>query len=251
LVLHVVVVGQIWQFKIEKQLVLSKMWKMEWNLAVFFVLVVLQSVVSFQVRSIYGSLGKRWISSPSALGLSTSDFKNGMTFELDGTPVRLIEFLHVKPGKGAAFVRSKVKNLMNGNIIEKTFRAGESIVAAAVSKTQMQYTYVDGNTYCFMNMETFEEQRIPKDLIPNPLLLVEGLSCTVTIWNDRVIEVALPQSVIYTVAECPPNFKGNTAQGAQKPATLNSGAVVQVPMFINAGEKILVSTDDVKYLGRA
>lgn len=187
----------------------------------------------------------------------------------------MIEFLHVKPGKGAAFVRSKVKNLMNGNIIEKTFRAGESIVAAAVSKTQMQYTYVDGNTYCFMNMETFEEQRIPKDLIPNPLLLVEGeiiffciydahipsynytfavcagLSCTVTIWNDRVIEVALPQSVVYTVAECPPNFKGNTAQGAQKPATLNSGAVVQVPMFINAGEKILVSTDDVKYLGRA
>lgn len=93
---------------------------------------------------------------------------------LDGVPVKLVEFLHVKPGKGAAFVRSKVKNLMNGNIMEKTFRAGESIVPADVSKTEMQFTFQDGESFCFMNMETFEEQRISKDIIPNPLLLKEG-----------------------------------------------------------------------------
>lgn len=101
-------------------------------------------------------------------------FDSGISFYLDGVPVKLVEFLHVKPGKGAAFVRSKVKNLMNGNVMEKTFRAGESIVPADVSKTEMQFTFQDGESFCFMNMETFEEQRISKSTIPNPLLLKEG-----------------------------------------------------------------------------
>ena len=191
--------------------------------------------------------------SPTALGLSTADFKNGMTLELDGVPSRLLEFLHVKPGKGSAFVRTKVKNLVNGSVQERTFRAGESVQAAEVFKTEMQYTYTDGDQLCFMNMDSLEEQRIDKKKIGElgVSLMKEGLSCSVSIWNENVIDVTLPPNVEYTVVDCPPNFKGNSGQGVTKPATLDCGAVVQVPMFIEIGEKIMVSTDDCKYLNRA
>lgn len=194
--------------------------------------------------------------------------------------MRLQEFLHVKPGKGSAFVRTKIKNLVNGSVQERTFRAGESIVAAEVSKTEMQYTYTDGDSICFMNMETFEEQRVDKKKIDDENFLIQGtvmlhallrymkgslciafkyifrivhagLSCQISIWNDQVIDVSLPQTVTYTVVETPPNFKGNTAQGANKPATLDSGAVVMVPMFIEIGEKIVISTTEKKYMNRA
>ena len=183
--------------------------------------------------------------------LSTSDFKTGLTLEIDGVPVRLLEFLHVKPGKGSAFVRSKIKNLVNGSVQERTFRAGESVNSADVSKGEMQYTFTEGDNLCFMNMETFEEQRIPMNKVDNPLLLKAGLSCQVSIWNDQVIDVQLPQQVEYDVVECPPNFKGNSAQGSTKPATIEGGAVVNVPMFIEQGEKIIVSTEDCKYMGKA
>eukprot|EP01041_Mallomonas_annulata_P002799 gene2799-5512_t len=186
----------------------------------------------------------------TALGLSTADFKNGMTMELEGVPFKLLEFLHVKPGKGSAFVRTKVKNLVSGTTQERTFRAGESIEAATIDKTEMQYTFTDGNNLVFMNMETFEEQRIDSKKLDNVLLMKEGLSCIVTIWNEQVIDVQLPPSVSYKVVETAPNFKGNTAQGAMKPATLDSGAIVNVPMFIEIGELITVSTEDCKYLGR-
>jgi len=198
-----------------------------------------------------GLLRHKSADSSTALALSTADFKNGMTFEVDGVPVRLQEFLHVKPGKGSAFVRTKIKNLVNGSVQERTFRAGESIVAAEVSKTEMQYTYTDGDSICFMNMETFEEQRVDKKKIDDENFLIQGLSCQISIWNDQVIDVSLPQTVTYTVVETPPNFKGNTAQGANKPATLDSGAVVMVPMFIEIGEKILVDTSEKKYMSRA
>lgn len=186
----------------------------------------------------------------------------------------------MKPGKGSAFVRTKIKNLVNGSVQERTFRAGESIVAAEVSKTEMQYTYTDGDSICFMNMETFEEQRVDKKKIDDENFLIQGtvmlhallrymkgslciafkyifrivhagLSCQISIWNDQVIDVSLPQTVTYTVVETPPNFKGNTAQGANKPATLDSGAVVMVPMFIEIGEKIVISTTEKKYMNRA
>lgn len=189
--------------------------------------------------------------SVSALHLTTADFKNGMTFEVDNVPVKLLEFLHVKPGKGSAFVRTKIKNLISGSTQEKTFRAGESITLADVSKTEMQYTFTDGDNICFMNMETFEEQRVEKSKISNLLLLKEGLPCQITIWGDVIVDVSLPQTVEYTVIDTPPDYKGNSSSGVTKPATLDSGAVVQVPMFIEPGEKIIVSTDDVKYVGRA
>jgi elongation factor P len=163
----------------------------------------------------------------------------------------LLEFLHVKPGKGSAFVRTKVKNLINGSVQERTFRAGESVTAADISKVEMQYTFTDGDLFCFMNMESFEEQRIEKNKIFNPLLMKEGLSCQVVLWNEDVIEVQLPPSVDYVVVETPPNFAGNTAQGGTKPAKLDCGATVNVPMFIEVGELISVSTEDVKYLGRS
>ena len=163
----------------------------------------------------------------------------------------MLEFLHVKPGKGSAFVRTKVKNLLNGSVQERTFRAGESVTAADISKVEMQYTFTDGDLFCFMNMESFEEQRIEKNKISNPLLMKEGLPCQVVLWNEDVIEVSLPPSVDYVVVETPPNFAGNTAQGGTKPAKLDCGATVNVPMFIEVGELISVSTDDVKYLGRS
>lgn len=164
--------------------------------------------------------------------------------------MKLIEFLHVKPGKGSAFVRSKVKNLINGSVQERTFRAGESMTAADISKVDMQYTYSDGDSLCFMNMDTLEEERVPKSSIDNVDLLKEGLTCTMVTWNDRIIDVALPQQVTYTVVDCPPNFKGNSGGGVTKPATLDSGAVVQVPMFIEIGQNIIVSTADCKYMGK-
>lgn len=143
----------------------------------------------------------------TALFLTTADFKNGMTLELDGVPMKLLEFLHVKPGKGSAFVRTKVKNLVNGSVQERTFRAGESVTAAEVLKIPMQYTYTDGDALCFMNMESLEEQRIDKGKIENVLLIKEGLECMVTMWDDNVIDVSLPPSVEYTVVDTPPNFK--------------------------------------------
>eukprot|EP01039_Chlorochromonas_danica_P007454 gene7454-8241_t len=216
------------------------------------IVVILLSTIptsAFRLNSV-SRFGKNLLSK-TVLGATTADFKNGMTFEIDGVPVRLMEFLHVKPGKGSAFVRTKIKNLTNGSVQERTFRAGESIQLAEVTKTDMQYTYTDGNSICFMNMETFEEERIDKSMISNEKLLLEGLSCQVSVFNGKVIDVVLPQQVTYTVAETAPNFKGNTATGGQKPATLNSGAVVNVPMFIEVGEKIVVSTADCKYISRA
>lgn len=192
----------------------------------------------------------QWARSSTALHLSTADFKNGMTFEIDGVPMKLIEFLHVKPGKGSAFVRSKVKNLMNGSVQEKTFRAGESMTAADINKVEMQYTYTDDDMLCFMNMDTLEEERVMKSKVDNAILLREGLVVTMLTWNDNVIDVALPQQVVYKVVECPPNFKGNSGGGVTKPATLDCGAVVNVPMFIEVGENIIVTTEDQKYVGR-
>lgn len=181
----------------------------------------------------------------------------------------------MKPGKGAAFVRTKVKNLLNGSVQEKTFRAGESIVNADVEKTSMQYTYTNGKMVYFMNMETFEEQSMDKSDIPNVDMLIEGvcrliivciseifislhvssillstgLSCNVCMWNDRVIDVQLPQNIVYTVTTTTPTVKGQQ-QGSQKEATLNCGARINVPLFIEEGEQILVCTEDRKYVSR-
>lgn len=182
---------------------------------------------------------------------STSDFKTGLTIEFDGSAWKVTEFLHVKPGKGSAFVRSKLKNLVNGNVLEKTWKAGESISIAQVDKEDMQFSYMDGDDMVFMNMETFEEERIPVAEIGKSDFIKEEMTLQVLKWQGKAIDVQVPKTVQLLVTETEPGAKGNTAQGrAEKPAILETGATINVPIFIDEGTIIKVDTDDRKYLGR-
>lgn len=160
------------------------------------------------------------------------------------------EFLHVKPGKGAAFVRSKLKNFITGNTVDRTWRAGESVEIASVDKKESQFTYADGEEYVFMDMSTYEETRVKKDE-SWAKYMKEGMDVSVLVWNGNVISVDVPNTVELEVTETDPGVKGNTAQGGSKPATLETGAVVQVPLFIQQGEKIKVDTRTDTYLSRA
>jgi len=186
----------------------------------------------------------------AAAQVSSNDFKTGMSIEMDGQPYKVVEFLHVKPGKGAAFVRSKIKNLLTGNSVEKTWRAGETVELAQVETKEAQFTYQEGDDYVFMDMGTYEEVRIAED--PEwSKYLKEGMDVQVMEWNGKVINVDLPNTVELEIVETDPGVKGNTAQGGSKPATLETGAVVQVPLFIQQGEKIKVDTRSHEYLSRA
>eukprot|EP01018_Ginkgo_biloba_P022072 Gb_23992 [translate_table: standard] len=186
------------------------------------------------------------------LAISTNDFKVGTNIEYDGAPWRVQEFLHVKPGKGAAFVRTKLRNYVSGNTIEKTFRAGESVNEAGVVKDVKQYTYKDGEQYVFMDMATFEESRLNEsDLGDRKKWLIEGMDCNVLSWNGRVIDVDLPITVKFKVVDTEPGVKGDTAQGGSKPATIDTGATVNVPFFVNIGDEILVDTRTGTYMSRA
>ncbi|CAK9868259.1 unnamed protein product [Sphagnum jensenii] len=192
---------------------------------------------------------------PSSLELraiSSNDFRGGTNIVLDGAPWRVQEFLHVKPGKGAAFVRTKLRNYISGNTVERTFRAGEQVDEAQIVKDVKQHTYVDGDQYVFMDMVTFEETRLDlKDLGDRSKWLKEGMECNVLTWNGRVIDVDLPITVIVKVVETDPGLKGDTAQGGSKPATVETGAVVSVPLFVNIGDSIQVDTRTGSYMNRA
>ena len=157
--------------------------------------------------------------------------------------------MHVKPGKGSAFVRSKLKNYLTKSTNEKTFRAGEKLQTADVEKRTMQYTYKDGEQFVFMDMETYEETRVDEDEFAK--FIIEGTTCEVLSWNGKIIGVELPLTMELEVAQTDPGIKGNTASGGDKPATLETGAVVTVPLFIAIGEKIVVDTSSGKYLKRA
>lgn len=184
--------------------------------------------------------------------ISSNDFRPGTSIELDGAPWRVQEFLHVKPGKGAAFVRTKLRNYITGNTVEKTFRAGESVEEAVVLKDLKQYTYKDADQYVFMDMVTYEEARLNEaDIGDKNKFLKEGMECNVLSWNGRVIDVELPITVKLQVVQTDPGLKGDTAQGGTKPATLDSGAVVNVPLFVNTGDEILVDTRTGSYMSRA
>ena len=183
--------------------------------------------------------------------ISSNDFRTGTTIDLDGQVWRVVEFLHVKPGKGSAFVRTKLKSVQNGNVIEKTFRAGESVQQAILEKSNLQHTYVESGDYVFMNMTSFEETRLTSDQIgQSSKYLKEGMEVTVVFWNDKVLEVELPISVSLKVKETDPGVKGDTASGGTKPAILETGAQVMVPLFISVGEMIKVDTRNDSYLGR-
>mmetsp|Transcript_12547 Transcript_12547/g.16087 ORF Transcript_12547/g.16087 Transcript_12547/m.16087 type:complete len:189 (-) Transcript_12547:88-654(-) len=182
---------------------------------------------------------------------TTNDFKTGLTIEFDNSVWKVMEFLHVKPGKGSAFVRSKLKNLETGNTLEKTWKAGEAFADAQVDKDDMQYSYSDGDDMVFMNMETFEEERIPRSDIDKAEFIKEEMSLTVLKWRGKAIDVQVPKTVSLKVIEAAPGAKGNTAGGrTEKPVTLETGAQIMVPMFIEEGEEIKVDTEDRKYLGR-
>ncbi|KAK7294867.1 hypothetical protein RJT34_17764 [Clitoria ternatea] len=184
--------------------------------------------------------------------LTSNDIKVGTSLEVDGAPWRVLEFLHVKPGKGAAFVRTKMKNYITGNTVEKTFRAGSSIEEANVFKETKQFTYKDGSQYVFMDLNTFEEFRLGESEIGDRTKwLKEGMDCNLLLWNGKVIDVELPITVKLTVVDVDPGLKGDTAQGGSKPATLDTGAVVNVPLFVNVGDEILVDSRTGQYMSRA
>ncbi|MGL5806851.1 MAG: elongation factor P [Xenococcaceae cyanobacterium] len=183
--------------------------------------------------------------------ISSNDFRGGVTIELDGSVWRVVEFLHVKPGKGSAFVRTKLKNVQSGNVVERTFRAGETVPQANLEKRTMQHTYKEGEDYIFMDMETYEETRITSERLGDRVKFIkEEMEVSVLFWDGQVLEVDLPTSVILEITETDPGVKGDTATGGTKPAIVETGAQVMVPLFISVGERIKVDTRDGSYLGR-
>ncbi len=183
--------------------------------------------------------------------ISSNDFRPGVSIVLDGSVWRVVEFLHVKPGKGSAFVRTKLKNVQTGNTVERTFRAGETVPQATLEKSTMQHTYKDAEEYVFMDMETYEEGRLNAAQIGDRVkYLKEGMEVNVVRWNEQVLEVELPNSVVLEVVQTDPGVKGDTATGGTKPATVETGATVMVPLFITQGERIRIDTRNDTYLGR-
>ncbi len=183
--------------------------------------------------------------------ISSNDFRPGVSIELDNGIWRVVEFLHVKPGKGSAFVRTKLKNVQTGNVVERTFRAGETVPQANLEKSVMQHTYKEGEQYIFMDMETYEEARLSaKEIGDRVKYLKEGMEASVVRWKDQVLEVELPNSVTLQVVQTDPGLKGDTATGGTKPAILETGAQVMVPLFITQGEMVRIDTRTDAYLGR-
>ena len=183
--------------------------------------------------------------------ISSNDFRTGTSIELDGSVWRVVEFLHVKPGKGSAFVRTKLKNVQSGNTVERTFRAGETVPQAVIEKKDMQHTYREGDDYVFMDMETYEEARMTAAEIGDRVkYLKEEMNVSVVTWQGQVLEVELPNSVVLEITETDPGVKGDTATGGTKPAIVETGAQVMVPLFISVGERIKIDTRTDTYLGR-
>ena len=183
--------------------------------------------------------------------ISAGDFRNGMTLEIDGNVCQIFEFQHVKPGKGAAFVRTKIKNVISGGVVERTFRPTEKFPAARIDRVDMQYLYSDGDLYYFMNVETFDQIALNSDTIGDALKFVkENEMCKICSYNGNVFSVEPPLFVELEVTETEPGFKGDTATGATKPATLETGATINVPLFVNVGDKLKIDTRTGEYLSR-
>jgi elongation factor P len=184
---------------------------------------------------------------------STSDFKNGMCLDIDGQYYYIAEFLHVKPGKGPAFVRTKLKNVTTGRVIDKTFNAGVKVDEVRIERRPYQFLYQDDMGYNFMNQETYEQVSIEKDRITGVDFLKEGDVAEVVVHaeSETILFAELPAHVVLTITYTEPGVKGDTATNATKPATMETGATVRVPLFINEGEKIEVDTRNGSYIGRA
>ena len=183
--------------------------------------------------------------------ISVNDFKTGLTVELDNGLWTVVEFLHVKPGKGAAFVRSKLKNVITGQVVEKTFRAGEKVAKATLDRREMQYLYKEGKDFVMMDNESYEQMQLTEEQVGSGVkYLKENMVIQVLMHDDKIIGVDIPAHVELEVVDTPPAEKGNTAQGGTKPATLETGAVVNVPFFVSNGDRIRVDTRSNEYLDR-
>jgi elongation factor P len=184
--------------------------------------------------------------------ISVNDFRTGLTIELDGDVWQVIEFMHVKPGKGAAFVRSKLRNLRTGSIQERTFRAGEKVQRAIVETRQMQYLYESGGEYTFMDMETYDQITLPAERLQYELnFLQENMVVNIVSYKGETIGIQLPNTVELEVVETEPGIRGDTATGGSKPAKLSTGFVVTVPLFINVGDRLIIDTRTGQYVSRA
>ncbi len=185
------------------------------------------------------------------MALATSDFKNGLKIEIASEPYTIVNFQHVKPGKGGAFVRTKLKNLRNGKVVDKTFRAGEKVEAPDIEERTMQFLYADGENLVFMDAETYDQIPFTQEQVGDSTkYLTENLDCEVLFWNGKPINVELPPFIEAEITQCDPGMKGDTAQGATKPATIETGAVVTVPLFLKEGERIRVDTRSGDYVER-
>lgn len=184
--------------------------------------------------------------------ISASEFKNGVTFEMDGKVMQVVEFQHVKPGKGAAFVRTKMKNVITGAVVETSFSPTDKFENAYVERREMEYSYNDGNLYYFMDMETYELEPIDGSLIGDNFKFVkENTPCTIYSYKGKVFNVEPPNFVDLVVTRTDPGFKGDTATNVTKPATVETGAEIKVPLFISEGEKIRIDTRTGEYLERS
>ena len=184
--------------------------------------------------------------------VSAGDFRNGVTLEIEGQVMQIMEFQHVKPGKGAAFVRTKLKNVINGGVVEKTFRPTEKFPAARIDRVDMQFLYNDGELDNFMDMNTFEQIALAKDVVGDALKFVkENEVVKVCSYNGKVFSVEPPLFVELEFTDTEPGFKGDTATGATKPAIVETGAQINVPLFVNIGDKVKIDTRSEEYLGRA
>ena len=182
---------------------------------------------------------------------STSDFKNGLIFEHKNNLWKIVEFQHVKPGKGPAFVRTKIKNIKTGQVLEETFRAGEKIKLVRIEARDFNYLYNDGSNYIFMDNETFEQSELNQSHVSDVLdFLIENTPTTIAFNGNEPVEVRIPQHMNMKIAQTDPGEKGNTAQGGTKPAILQTGVTIQVPLFIQEGETVKVDTRDKRYIER-
>ena len=184
--------------------------------------------------------------------VTAGDFKNGVNFEMDGQVYSVIEFQHVKPGKGAAFVRTKIRNVITGAVTERSFNPTDKFESAYIERKDMQFTYNDGDLYYFMDMETYDQVPIEKSLLGDNFKFVkEGMECRIASYKGKAFSVEPPMFVTLEVTETEPGERGNTAQGATKPATLETGATIKVPLFINIGDVLKIDTRTGEYLERA
>jgi elongation factor P len=186
------------------------------------------------------------------MSISTNDLKNGMALDLPEGLVTVVEFQHVKPGKGGAFVRTKLKNVRNGAVLDRTFRADEKVKVASIDKREMQFLYREGTDYVFMDNETYDQIHVAAENVGNAVnFLKEGDTAVLPTYNTEIIGVDLPASVELEVTDTEPGIQGDRVSGARKPATLETGFVVQVPLFVNVGDRLKVDTRTGEYLSRA